>query len=199
MIAFLDGIIFEKHPNKVVLDVSGVGYEVGISTQTYAILPTTGQKCRLHIYHHMTESEQRLFGFPDRTEMSLFELLITVKGVGPRLALTILSGLPATEISACIVRQDAIMLARTPGIGKKTAERIVLELRDKISAGAAFPTTPASDSPRPGAGSEAVSALEALGFKRADAEKAVLTCIKELPDTTSTGDLVRASLQHLYR
>jgi holliday junction DNA helicase RuvA len=199
MIAFLDGIIHEKQPNKIVLDVSGVGYEVGISTQTFAILPATEQKCRLHIYHHMTESEQRLFGFPERTEMSLFELLITVKGVGPRLALTILSGLPATEISACIARQDAIMLARTPGIGKKTAERIVLELRDKISASAAFTGTSSGEVPPPGAGTEAVSALEALGFKKTDAEKAVLACIKDLPEATSTGELVRASLQHLYR
>jgi Holliday junction DNA helicase RuvA len=199
MIAFLDGIIHEKKPNKVVLDVSGVGYEVGISTQTYASLPATGQKCRLHTYHHMTESEQRLFGFLDHTEMSLFELLITVKGVGPRLALTILSGLPANDISACIAREDAIMLARTPGIGKKTAERIVLELRDKISAAAAFTGNSPGDIPPPGAGSEAVSALEALGFKRVDAEKAVLACVKELPEATSTGELVRASLQRLYR
>jgi Holliday junction DNA helicase RuvA len=200
MIVFLHGILAEKHPNKAIIDVSGVGYEAGISTQTFANLPKTGSDVRLLIYHHMTESEQRLFGFLDSTEKSLFELLITVKGVGPRLALTMLSGMPARDIVTSIARQDAVMLARTPGIGKKTAERLVLELKDKVgvASDAADGTTSMGVLMLPGPKTEAVFALEALGFKRNDAEKAV-----ELASTDSgsddTGELVRAALKRLYK
>lgn len=198
MIIFLKGILADKKPNRVTIDVNGVGYEAGISTQTYASLPPGGNELFLHIYHHMTESEQRLFGFVDLTEKSLFELLITVKGVGPRLALTILSGMQASEIVASINRQDAVMLARTPGIGKKTAERLILELRDKVtastspstSAGVAVPASPKG---------EAIAALEALGFKRADAEAAIQKATTDDPGNTETGDLVRAGLRLLYK
>jgi Holliday junction DNA helicase RuvA len=198
MIIFLRGLLADKKPNRVSLDVNGVGYEAGISTQTYAGLPPTGKELFLHIYHHMTESEQRLFGFTDSTEKSLFELLITVKGVGPRLALTILSGMQASEILASIARQDAAMLARTPGIGKKTAERLILELRDKVSTAGSVSPSAVSNTPV-SARSEAISALEALGFKRVDAESAVQKAAAELPEDTETGDLVRAGLRLLYK
>ncbi|MCC5925704.1 MAG: Holliday junction branch migration protein RuvA [Bacteroidetes bacterium] len=200
MIAFLNGILAEKHPNKAIIDVSGVGYEAGISTQTFANLPHSGAEVRLLIYHHMTESEQRLFGFLDAAEKSLFELLITVKGVGPRLALTMLSGLPASEIAGSIARQDAVMLARTPGIGKKTAERLVLELKDKIGKGieSSGDSSLSASSIQPGPQSEAVSALESLGFKRSDAEKAVEAAIND-GAPAETGELVRGALKRLYR
>lgn len=201
MIVFLHGILADKQPNKAVIDVSGVGYEAGISTQTFASLPATGSEIRILTYHHMTESEQRLFGFIDSTEMSLFEMLIKVKGVGPRLALTILSGMPAHDIAGCIARQDAVMLARTPGIGKKTAERLVLELKDKVNAGSNTGTSNTSGttgftaSPH----AEAISALEALGFKTDDAVKAVQKAGSDQKTGTETGDVVRAALQLLYK
>lgn len=200
MIVFLHGILAEKQPNRVVVDVSGVGYEAGISAQTFGKLPETGSEIRIRTYHHMTESEQRLFGFLDTAEQLLFELLITVKGIGPRLALTILSGMNAQDLTATISRGDTAMLARTPGIGKKTAERVVLELRDKMqlsvdtgsATGHAF--TPALTGPL----SEAVSALEALGFKSTEAQKAAEAARKEHPDA-DTGELVRVALQRLYK
>lgn len=198
MIVFLNGKIAEKQPNKVIVDVNGVGYEAGISTQTFASLPPTGTTFFLHIYHHITDSEQRLFGFLNREEKSLFELLITVKGIGPRLALTILSGMSARDIAASIAHQDAAMLARTPGIGKKTAERLVLELRDKVSVGADGNAAKSGSSPASGPSAEATSALESLGFKRQDAENAVSKVLKT-ENGLETGELVRKALQLLYK
>jgi Holliday junction DNA helicase RuvA len=127
MIAYLKGILFDKQPNEVVVDVNGVGYQVGISTITYEKLPDKGQSIQLRIYHHFTESDQRLFGFITPEEKELFELLITVKNIGPRLALNILSGIDASQLVSIIASQDAHRLSQIPGIGKKTAERLLLE------------------------------------------------------------------------
>jgi len=199
MIVSLNGILAEKHPNRVVMDVSGVGYEVGISTQAYDSLPETGKPAFLHIYHHITESEQRLFGFVHRNDKSLFEMLITVKGIGPKLALTIMSGMLTDDLVRAIGQQDTAMLARTPGIGKKTAERLVVELKDKIGASIGS-SSPSGVSFQPsGPDQESISALEALGFKRLDAEKAVAQVLKSNPELNDTGNLVRAALQLLYR
>lgn len=198
MIYFLNGIIAEKQPNLAIIDVNGVGYAVGISSQTFAALPPTGANVFLYTYHHITETEQRLFGFLDRNEKALFELLITVKGVGPKLALSILSGMPASEIVGSISRQDAAMLARTPGIGKKTAERMVLELRDKVSVSGGTATAGGS-SISTGSAAEAASALESLGFKRIDAENAISKVLKDNDATLETGEVVRKALQLLYK
>lgn len=199
MIVSLNGILTEKHPHRIVVDVSGVGYEVGISTQAYSALPNTGQTTFIHIYHHITETEQRLFGFMNRNDKSLFEKLITVKGIGPKLALTIMSGMLTDDLVRAIGSQDTAMLSRTPGIGKKTAERLVLELRDKIGATGSVSAISSGIAPVSGPEQEAVSALEALGFKRIDAEKAVKQTILSSPDQPDTGDLVRKALQLLYR
>lgn len=197
MIVSLKGILQDKQPNRAVVDIQGVGYETGVSTQTFTTLPAIGEAVFLHIYHHITENEQRLFGFSNPHEKSTFELLITVKGIGPRLALTILSGMNTHDLASAITRQDTVMLARTPGIGKKTAERVVLELKDKFgsveAASGGAPSTP------PGPVSEAASALEALGFKRSDAESALSKVRKEQPDLQDIGELVRSALKLLYR
>lgn len=191
MIASIRGLLTEKSPNSVVIEAGGVGYEVGISVACSAELPATGKEAKLHIHHHITEADQRLFGFLHLAEKRLFELLLTVKGVGPKLALTILSGLDQDGIARAIASQDVATLSRIPGIGKKTAERIALELRDKMGgAGSVFRT----DAP-PDARSEAVSALEALGYKRADAEKAITQAIKEATDTSNPGELVKLGLR----
>lgn len=191
MIVSLTGVLAEKRPNSVILETGGVGYDVGVSVSCSAELPSVGATVRLHIHHHFTESDQRLFGFLRAEEKRLFELLITVKGVGPKLALTVLSGLDEAGISKAIATQDLVTLSRIPGIGRKTAERIVLELRDKMGAGegAALPGA------APDARLEAVAALEALGYKRADAEKAVAAAVKESADPGNAGDLVKRGLR----
>ena len=131
MIAFLKGFIEEKKSDSVLLDVQGVGYKVEVSGQTIDQLVSEGSEVKLLIYHHITDSDQRLFGFFSVNEKLLFEELITVKGVGPKLGLTILSGLPVSNLISAITSGDSAALSRVPGIGKKTAERIIVELREK--------------------------------------------------------------------
>ena len=172
MIAFLNGILHNKNEGELIIDVGGVGYLVEVSSQTMGTLPETGKELRILIYHHFTDSDQRLFGFATAKEKNLFERLITVKGIGPKLGLTILSGMPAANLMEAIVTQDTAALSAIPGIGKKTAERMVLELKDKLfdeSGPSVVTGSMESRSKR----EEAASALEALGFRKKDAEKAV--------------------------
>lgn len=178
MIAFLQGKLEIKKQNMAVLNVNGVGYQIEISASTFEKLPSTGEEVRMLIHHHITDSDQRLFGFFTAQEQKLFEKLITVKGVGPKLGLTIMSGMKAPMLVESIVRQDQQGLSRIQGIGKKTAQRIILELKDKIleSAGLDEQVTEAGSS---SVREEAISALEALGFKKRDAEKAVMDASDE--------------------
>ncbi|HET8864662.1 MAG TPA: Holliday junction branch migration protein RuvA [Gracilimonas sp.] len=179
MIAFLKGYIEEKKEGVVILDVSGVGYRVEISSITQEQLESAGSEVKLLIYHHITDSDQRLFGFFSSDEKALFEKLITVKGVGPKLGLTILSGLPAAQLIGAITNSEAGTLSKVPGIGKKTAERIIVELKDKLSEYAASAgVTPTSSSESSVTG-EAISALESLGFKKKESEQAVMKALKE--------------------
>lgn len=173
MIAFLQGKLEIKSSNSAVLNVNGVGYNIEISASTFENLPSTGEEVRLLIHHHITDSDQRLFGFFTVQEQKLFEKLITVKGVGPKLGLTIMSGMKAPMLVESIVQQDQQGLSRIQGIGKKTAQRIILELKDKIleSVGEYEPSSEKGSS---SVREEAISALEALGFKKRDAEKAVM-------------------------
>lgn len=191
MIVSLHGTLADKRPNQVVIETGGVGYAVGVSVSCAAELPASGASVRLHIHHHFTEGDQRLFGFLRMEEKRLFEQLITVKGVGPKLALTVLSGLDEAGIAKAIASQDLVTLSRIPGIGRKTAERIVVELKDKVGAGGGFTGTDGTTDAR----SEAVAALEALGYKRTDAEKAVSQALKEAGDPGSSSDLVRLGLR----
>lgn len=199
MIVSIRGTLVEKHPHKIVVECSGIGYEVGISANTYSLMPSIGSETSVHIYHHITESEQRLFGFTSVGDKALFEQLITVKGIGPRLALTIMSGIQTADLVQAINRQDTGMLSRTPGIGKKTAERVVLELRDKVGSTSTAVVMPTGEKLIKNPSDESVSALEALGFKRNDAQQAVDKTLQEQPNITETGDLVRAALKLLYR
>ncbi len=178
MIAFLKGYIEEKREGKVILDVSGVGYEVEISSITQEQLESAGSEVKLLIYHHITDSDQRLFGFFSTDEKALFEKLITVKGVGPKLGLTILSGLPADQLIGAITNAEAATLSKVPGIGKKTAERIIVELKDKLAEYAASAGVTPTSSSESGVMGEAISALEALGFKKKESEQAVLKALK---------------------
>lgn len=173
MIAFLKGSIHSKAESQLIVTVRDVGYQLEVSTQTLQQLPAEGEETELLVYHHITDNDQRLFGFADQEEKNLFELLITVKGVGPKLGLTILSGLPAQEIIRAIVQEDKNTLSGITGIGKKTAQRMILELKDKMSELQESMSFDSAAGPARAVREEAVSALQSLGFKKRKAEKAI--------------------------
>jgi Holliday junction DNA helicase RuvA len=171
MIAHLRGKLLAKHPNQAIVETGGVGYDVAISVPTFSDLPGVGTEVALHIHTHVREDALALYGFLLASEKTLFEKLITVSGIGPKLAITILSGMAADEMVGAIRGNDVARLTRIPGIGKKTAERMVLELRDKLPIAQAGPAAPA---PALSAVEEDVlSALVNLGYQRASAEKAL--------------------------
>ena len=186
MIAYIKGTLIRKQQNEVIVETGGIGYSIGISTQTLSQLPASGDAIRLEIHHHFSDSDQRLFGFLDLQEKRLFELLLTVKSIGPKLALGILSGMSSRQIVESIARGDVAGLSRISGIGKKTAERMVLELRDRLGEG--FSTETGTGSTQaPSLTDEAVAALIALGYKKTDAERSVLNVLRDndAPETVS--------------
>lgn len=199
MIAYLKGIIHSKSPEQLIVDVHDVGYQLEISTQTYQELPPEGEEVQLLVYHHITDNDQRLFGFSNQNEKDLFELLITVKGVGPKLGLTILSGLPAEEITGAIVQKDKAALSQITGIGKKTAERMILELKDKISEMVDVTYANSGTSISGNLKEEAVSALQSLGFRKKDSEKAVSLAAKETEVDGNVQELVKKALSQLNK
>jgi Holliday junction DNA helicase RuvA len=174
MIAHLSGTLLEKHPNLIILDVHGVGYEITIPVSAFSSLPEKGQPVQLHVHTHVREDALSLFGFLTAADKTLFEKLITVSGIGPSLAIKALSGLTAGDLVAAI-RSGAIeQLVRIPGVGKKTAERMVLELRDKLDLAGVPDRASASAKSRFGATEEdVISALMNFGANRASAEGAV--------------------------
>jgi holliday junction DNA helicase RuvA len=175
MIAHLRGKLLAKHPNQAIVETGGVGYDVTISVPTFSDLPGVGSEVTLHIHTHVREDIIALYGFLRAGEKQLFEKLITVSGIGPKLAITILSGMAAEEMIAAIRGNDVARLTRIPGIGKKTAERMVLELRDKLPAAGeeAHATSKLSALEE-----DVLSALTNLGYQRAAAEKAVSVASK---------------------
>lgn len=174
MIAILRGTLFEKHPNQVIVDVGGVGYDVTIPVSTFSALPAAGSPVELRIHTHVREDAIALFGFASSEEKALFEKLISVSGVGPKLAVTILSGLATPDLVGAIRSGQVNLLVRIPGIGKKTAERLVLELRDKLEglAGVAPPPERA-EAALSAVGQDVLSALINLGCARPAAEAAI--------------------------
>jgi len=174
MIASLVGTLAEKTPERLVVDVGGVGYAVHVSLQTFADLPPAGSAVRLLVHTEVREDAIELFGFLVPGERTLFHLLRRVKGLGPRTALGVLSGMPVPELAGTIASGDAARLQTIPGVGKKFAERIVVECREGAAALAAAATAPRAPA-RPDGGvlDEAISALVNLGYKRAEAERAV--------------------------
>ena len=197
MIAYLNGKVAQKSSGQLIVDVGGVGYSVEISTQTQEKSPKQGDDIHMLIYHHFTDSDQRLFGFSDQKEKNLFERLITVKGIGPKLGLTILSGMPAGELIQAIVTQDTAALSGISGIGKKTAQRMVLELKDKLFD-ESEPSVVSEDGQTHDRREEAVSALLALGFRKQDAAKTVSKILSTSPDST-VSDIVKRALAEMKR
>ncbi|MBS1857484.1 MAG: Holliday junction branch migration protein RuvA [Acidobacteria bacterium] len=173
MIALLRGILIEKHPNQAIVEAGGVGYDVAIPVSTFTRLPDPGAEVRLRIHTHVREDALALYGFFTQDEKALFEKLISVSGIGPTLAVKILSGLSATDLILFIRRGEVERLVRIPGVGKKTAERMVLELRDKLPAPAGEETAAPSGGALSPVDQDVLSALLNLGCARPQAEAAV--------------------------
>jgi len=186
MIAFLRGKLLEKHPNQVIVETAGVGYDVAIPVSTFSALPGSGSEIALRIHTHVREDTLALFGFWTAEEKALFEKLISVSGIGPSLAIKVLSGLATSAIIDAIRGGQVEHLVRIPGVGKKTAERMVLELKDKLdgigeSAGRIVPAK--LESPLAAVEQDVLSALINLGCKRLDAEAAVRKARASVPAT----------------
>jgi Holliday junction DNA helicase RuvA len=200
MIGLLRGAVLARSPERVLLDVGGVGYEVWVPLSTFSELQRLpeGATARLHVHTHLREDALTLYGFWTEREKALFERLIGVAGIGPRLARVILSGLAPADLVAALAAGDALRLATIPGVGRKTAERMVLELRDKVADLAAAEPAAAPGPGAPPADEDLVSALVNLGYKRAPAERAVVEARRERPEADFPA-LLRASLQRLSR
>jgi len=201
MIGFLRGVLREKQPPGLILEVQGVGYEVEAPMTTFYDLPAVGEPVTLYTHLSVREDAHTLYGFSKLSDRALFRALIKVNGVGAKLALTILSGMEASHFAACVQAGDTAALVRLPGVGKKTAERLVVEMRDRLGDWEA----PSGAAPRAGAASvpdvanpveEAVSALVALGYKPQEASRMV-----RVVDTgeLSTEEIIRAALQATVR
>ncbi len=194
MIGYLSGQLLSSSPERVLLDVQGVGYEIHIPLSTfYEIERRPGERLGLYIHTHVREDDLSLFGFWSEREKLLFERLIAVSGIGPRLARVILSGMPPDDLVAALAGGDLARLATIPGIGKKTAERMVLELKDRMRELA----VEQPERPLPSDG-DVVSALVNLGYKQTQAERAVADARRERPEA-AFHELLRASLNRLSR
>ena len=197
MIAFLRGQVIEKHPDRLIIDVQGVGYDVLVPLSTYYNVGEVGAAVALRVHTHVREDALQLFGFLTVLEEQLFRRLIGISGIGPKLALAVLSGIDASELIHSIQSGDVARLTRIPGIGKKTAERIVLELKDRVANLAVSPATGAAGSPNR-LQDDLVSALVNLGYHRPLAEKAVDSTLKSKDDLTLE-DALRFALRELMR
>ena len=195
MIAHLRGRLLSKTPNQAIVDCNGVGYDVAISVATFSELPAEGAEAALHIHTHVREDQIALFGFASMQEKRLFERLLTISGIGPKLAITVLSGISSDRLVTAIRGGDHATLTKIPGIGKKTAERVVLELKDKLDD-LAVPDLSTTGAAHHGpAADDALSALVNLGYLRPVAQKAIETAIEKNP--AAAGDfetLFRAAM-----
>jgi Holliday junction DNA helicase RuvA len=199
MIARLSGLLAEKSPSRIVVDVAGVGYDVLVPLSTFYVLGEPGTAVTLRIHTHVREDVIALYGFVTRLEQDLFERLIAISGVGPKLALAVLSGIEPAELIRAIRTQDVARMTRIPGIGRKTAERIGLELKDRLPPD----LTVAGPSPSPSTAADQLrddllSALVNLGYQRPVAEKAVEKALQAQPDArfeTALKDVLRALMK----
>lgn len=204
MIGRLNGVLVEKQPPEILLEVSGVGYEVQMPMTCFYDLPKVGDNAIVYTHFVVREDAQLLFGFNNKTERALFRELLKANGVGPKLSLAILSGMSAQQFVSCVNNEDATALVKLPGVGKKTAERLVLEMKDRLKNWGNDLFTPFSDSAviepasdatiANNAADDAVSALVALGYKLPQAQKAVKSVSK--PDM-STEVLIKESLKSM--
>jgi Holliday junction DNA helicase RuvA len=194
VIAYLHGQIFEKQPNRIVVDVAGVGYDVSVPLSTFYGLGDAGSDITLRIHTHVREDALSLYGFATKLEQDLFERLISISGIGPKVALAVLSGIEPAELIRAIERGDLARLTAMPGVGKKTSERIVLELKDRLPKLPSPTAVEEHASPRSILRDDVLSALMNLGYHRPLAEKAVDAAIRATVD----GDFER-TLKHALR
>lgn len=206
MIGRLQGVLLSKSETDILLDVQGVGYEVEVPASTLEQLPDNGQTVVLHTHFVVREDAQHLYGFFDLRERSLFRLLIKVNGVGPKMALGLLSAMDSKRFVACVIKDDVNALVKLPGVGRKTAERLIIEMRDKLkpweleygtAPGPAVAGTPAL---RNDVLQEAEAALISLGYKPQEASRAIVSAAAQLENETrtpDTGQLIRLALKNL--
>ena len=199
MISILTGTLVEKQLPHIVIDVHGVGYEVDVSLHTFYALPAAGESVRLYTHLLVREDANLLYGFADKAERTAFRTLIKVGGIGAKTALGILSAMTAGELAQAVAAEDVKRLSAAPGIGKKTAERMILELRGKLAAGpesqGSLKAADGMEGGQPDSGEDAVSALMALGYTEREARSAV----KNIPAGTDTGEAVRLALKNLMK
>lgn len=199
MIAFLRGRVLEKHPNRVIVDVGGVGYDLAVPLSTFYTAGDPGAEITLRVHTHVREDQLALFGFATVLELAVFERLIAISGIGPKLALAVLSGIEPRELVSALQRSDVARLTRIPGVGKKTAERIILELRDRLPKAMEAVATGA---PPPAPGDELrddlTSALINLGYHRQAIDKTLDRILKDQSES-SFQDILRAALRDLSR
>ena len=200
MIAHLRGQILEKQPNRVTVDVHGVGYDVHVPLSTYYQIGEAGHEVSLRIYTHVREEALQLYGFLTDLERQLFERLIGISGIGPKLAVAVLSGMDTRDLLTAVQRGDVARLTGVPGIGKKTAERIVLELKDRVG-GLGLPQAPDAPAVRPEdqLKGDVLSALQNLGYHRPLAEKAVDSVMGESAPEATFEQVLKGALRALMR
>ena len=196
MITYLRGRLIEKQPTRVVIDVEGVGYEVTIPISSYDRLPSVDNECHLLTYMYVREDSHQLFGFMADDERKMFHLLMGTTGIGPKLAMSVLSGLTVREIKTAIVSGDIKRLSSVSGIGKKVAERMIVELKDKISSGETFEAMAGKEeaTPKDTMMRDAVLALISLGYTQETARKMVKEAVSDAPDGMNLEDLIRKAL-----
>ena len=198
MIAHLRGTILEKHPNRVVVDVGGVGYDVAVPLSTFYGLADAGGNVTLRVHTHVREDAITLFGFATALELDLFERLISISGIGPKVGLAVLSGIEPAELIVAIQRGDLARLTAIPGVGKKTSERIVLELKDRLPKAEAAAVSASADL-APVLRDDLLSALINLGYHRPLAEKAVEAALKVAGRDAAFEPTLKQALRELAR
>ena len=204
MIGRISGILLEKTDQQALIDVQGVAYEVDVPLNTFFKLPHPGTGVTLHTHFVVREDAQLLFGFLEEKERSLFRILIRINGVGPKLALAMLSGMEVNDFVRCVQHDDVSALVKLPGVGKKTAERLIIEVKDKLKSWQGSEAIPTIDGgAAPGQGSsieEAETALISLGYKPQEASRAVIIAVKMLEESGQEPDsekLIRAALKNM--
>lgn len=197
MIVYVSGKLASKKPTEAVIDVGGIGYKMLIPTSTFEKLPKKGKETTLLTHHYVREDAITLFGFATDPERTVFNMMLAVSGVGPKLALAALSAMRPAEIRDRIIEGDSAMLTRIPGVGKKTAERLIIELRDRFEKIAFEGSRALAGAPSAAESfrSDALAALEALGLSRVAAEKKIITVLRQRPDTSRAEDLIRLALR----
>ncbi|HNB58090.1 MAG TPA: Holliday junction branch migration protein RuvA [bacterium] len=198
MITFVQGLVAEKEPTRAVIDVQGIGYELFIPVSTYEKIPAVGAACKLLTYMHVREDIMQLFGFVSAEERSFFLLLISVSGIGPKSGISMMSGIAIRDFKAAVLNEDVQLLTAIPGIGKKTAQRIVVELKDKITKMGDVASTAklSTSSANLQVADEALMALISLGYSKPVAEKAIARLLREAGDKPfALQDMIKQALR----